>query len=334
LAVYQDLLGLTFMEIDDTNAWHEEVRTFDVSNANDGKLIGRFCLDLHPRQGKFTHAAVWNLECGADVSSLTSIQSDRKTPVMAMLCNFGKSGGLTFKEIVTFFHEFGHVMHGLCAKTKLPASSRITDLERDFIECPSKMLEFWCFDEKVLEKLTAHPESGKPLPVEIAKKLEAADNLFAGYTKARLLMLSVFDFLIHSMTKEELSHLDVTSFFNDLRLKMIQLPGVDGEAFPASFGHLVSGYDGVIYGYLLADTFAADLFHTKFKGNPLDPVAGSAYRKAILEPCGSVDPMDLLTRYLGRKPTIDAFLSNLGLTMTQDQQQSMEHTEERKVKPL
>jgi len=320
LDIYQDLLGLKFVEIKNAHAWHDEVRTFDVLNTDDGKLIGRFCLDLHPRQGKFTHAAVWNLAHGADISAFTNIPGDRKTPIMAMLCNFGKTGGLTFYEMVTFFHEFGHLMHGICANTKLAEFSQLTKLERDFVECPSKMLEYWCFDEKVLEKLTAHPESGKPLPIEIAKKLEAADKLFAGYESTRLLMLSVFDFLIHSMSKEELNNLNVVTFFDRLRLEILQVPNVEGSAYPASFGHLVSGYDGVIYGYLFAETFAADLFNSKFKSNLLDPIAGRQYRKAILEPCGSVDPIDLLTRYLGRKPSIDAFLSDLGLNTNPDQQ--------------
>lgn len=312
LKIFQDLLGLKFVVSDNSKTWHKDVVVYDVFNQSDNKHIGKFALDLYPRDGKYGHAAAFDLLKGCDVSSVTKQPNDAQQAFGAMVCNFPQNENIPFNDVGTFFHEFGHLMHFICGKAKLPELSSF-NTEQDFIEAPSQMLENWCYEPEVLKILSSHYKTGEPLPDEIAKKLLDVDKLHAGLDKKRQLVFGMFDYLIHTMSKEQIANLDLKSFYQNLDHNMMHLPIVPGNAFPATFGHLVGGYDAGYYGYMMSLTYAADMFKTIFKDDPLSPEKGSKYRKEILEPAATQDAMVFLENFLGRKPIIDAFLEKCGL---------------------
>lgn len=310
LKIYENLLGLKFVKRKSDNVWHPDCMVFDVYNYDaatktlkDG--MGSFYLDLHPREGKYTHACALLLSYG-------SRQSGKKQPsVAAMLCNFPKDRNIPFDDVVTFFHEFGHVMHFICSDAEL-INFHSDKTELDFIEAPSQMLENWCVVPDAIKLLSCHPKTKEPLPKEIADKLKLQDQLHAGYIKKRQLVFGHFDFLIHSMSQAELEKCDLNQVFHEVQKKIMKLPPVN-DCFPASFGHLVGGYDAGYYGYLMSETYSADMFASVFKKDPLSAKAGAKYRQEILAPGAKYDAIDLLKNFLGRAPTVDAFLKKCGL---------------------
>lgn len=317
LAIYQELLGLLFVEVKDTKAWHPDVRLFEVYNQGEekaqegnGPLIGMFYLDMHPRIGKYGHAAVFGLQPGCE------IQGVRQVPVCAGMMNFSeatpsKPSLLKHDEVVTFFHEFGHAMHQMCALAK-HAMFAGTAVERDFVEAPSQMLENWCWCEEGLARLSKHFETGEQLPPELIKALVASKTAGAGYSNKRQLVFGLFDQAIHATGKA-----DTAEVFRQVQAKVFpDLPVTPGTNKAGSFGHLAGGYHAQYYGYMWSDVFSADMFQSEFKQHGIfSTKIGDKYRRCILQPGGSRDAADMLRDFLGRDPVPEPFLESLGLTV-------------------
>lgn len=354
LKIYEKLLGLVFVEaIATQNKWHPDVRVFRVYsslnsaqinkgteqsggstpvhinlhassvNSSSAELVGEFYLDLHPREGKYGHAAIMDLFFGADIGHLPNhdmlphSSKTRRLGNCAMVCNFPKNEGLSFWDFTTFFHEFGHIMHFICSKNKIPDFNGF-NVELEFVEAPSQMLENWCYEESVLNALSCHVKTGEHLPREIALQMKAMDKLHAGYDKSRQLVYTYFDYTMHSLPAEELEKLNITNTVHHLQKNIIGIEPHPEECFPSSFGHIVGGYDVGYYGYLLSETYAMDMFYQVFQKDPISPMAGAKYRKTILEPGATRDAMDLLVDFLGREPKLDAFLMSCGLKSETD----------------
>lgn len=316
--VYESILGLKFIETENLNKWHEDVKCFDVYDFDSktnvmGEKVGSFYLDLHPRNGKYSHAAVFDLIAGADISHLTN-SNVRQLPVTAMVCNFPKEGYLSFDpDVTTFFHEFGHVMHFVCSKTKNPMFNGLTT-ELDFVEAPSQTLENWCYDHRILSLLSKHPITGESIPEEMAskiKKLRIANDIIENM---RQFVLNNFDYHVHSLSESELANLEIKKCFQKIQ-GTIRAPmaSVAEECFASSFGHMVGGYDVAYYSYMITNTYALDMFASKFAVDPLSSSAGAAYRKYILAPGSSLDGMDVLKNFLGRAPNLDAYFELYGM---------------------
>ncbi len=321
LEIYSTLLGLDFTPTDQLSTWHSDVVCFEAHDSQTKKKLGNFYLDLHPRDGKFSHAMATGLLYGCDLSTLTGIADDRRLNQVAMVCNFPKNSTLPFDDVQTFFHEFGHVMHFLCAKTKL-ASSHSNFTEVDFVEAPSQMLENWCFEPKALKILSSHVKTGESLPDEIVSKLKGRETLHAGYTQKRQLVFAYFDYYIHTMSLERIQSTksdDIKFLYQKLQQELTGLPIQAGDCTPASFGHMIGGYDAGYYGYMRSETDAKDLFYTLFKADPLSKERGAQYRQTILEAGSSVDAGVMLQTILGRTPNIDAFLEYYGVAPQQAQ---------------
>lgn len=312
-AIYENLLGLKFIEMSNDYKWHPDIKYYDVYDvsANNEKL-GGFYLDLHPREGKYAHAAAFSLQDGCDIEHITGKGSSRQTIIAAMVCNFPRNENLPFDDVVTFFHEFGHVMHFICCKTKLlDHASGYTEI--DFLEAPSQMLENWCYEPAALKLLSAHVDTQEPLPEHIALQLKEKEKIHAGYLYKRQLNFGFFDFYSYRLSRDELLNTDLNLQANNLRSEILQLPNID-TCYPASFEHMVDGYDAGYYGYLYSLCMANDMYETIFKKDPLSSENGMRYRKCILEPGASKDGMEMIENFLGRKPTIDAFLRSVGLS--------------------
>jgi len=318
LRVYETVLGLRFRQLNEPKAtWHADVRLYEVTNSADDTLVGHLYLDLFPREGKYTHAANFNLQPGAQLNGGT-----RQYPATAIVANFSKPGTdkpslLKHDEVVTMFHELGHAMHDLCGLTRY---SRFhgTAVETDFVEAPSQMLENWCWDEETLARLGRHYQrSEESIPRDIVQRMIRAKNLNAGLTNLRQVFFGLFDLKLHSLhaSDKPFTAEEIDRIYGDLRKEITLLEQPEGISPSSSFGHLMGGYDAGYYGYLWSQVFSADMFYSRFKKEGLlNAKCGQAYRQEILMPGGSRDGMKSLVSFLGRKPTSDAFMRSLGLT--------------------
>ncbi|ORY91930.1 hypothetical protein BCR43DRAFT_497509 [Syncephalastrum racemosum] len=307
LEIYEKVLGLRFVKVPAEKAivWHSDVQVFECwDEVEDKSFMGYMYLDLFPRDNKYPHAACFGLQ-----PSYRASNGDKIAPIAAMVANFTKPTAdkpslLKHDEVVTLFHELGHVMHNLCSVTKY-ARFHGTSVEGDFVEAPSQMLENWCYDPKSLKFLSAHYETGEPISDEIISNIVRSKNVNAAMLNLRQLFFGIFDMTIHTSEDE---HIDTTKVYNELREKISLVKAPEGSCGQAAFGHLMGGYDAGYYGYMWSKVFSSDMFFSKFEEDTLSPKVGYAYRKHILEKGSSEDGMDLLKAFLGREPSSDAFM--------------------------
>ena len=291
--IYETVLGLKFIDISEqysSTLWHPDVKLFQAINIVDNTLQGEFYLDLHPRVGKYGHAAVFPIKRG----------SIKEHPICIMACNFPKDDNLSFDDIVTFFHEFGHVMHGITSRPEI-SSMAGTSVARDAVECPSQMLEEWCYRPNALKVLA--PD----LPEDVINKLIKQKNMLQGYFNARQLCFCFIDMELHG---KSYNHKNPNELFGEIYKDILGLEMPKSHGFLQTFGHLM-GYDSGYYGYLYSQSFAKCMFEEKFKDYELDPVIGLEYRNKIIAPGNTKDFMELMIDFLGYPPTNEAFIKSL-----------------------
>jgi len=301
------LLGVRYREILDAPAWHTEVRAFDIYDADDEAPIARFYMDLFPRPNTYGHAAAFPLRKGRRLADGTY-----QRPISAIVANFTRPAGdrpslLRHQEVVTLFHEFGHILHQCLTKSPHLRFSG-TDTERDFVEAPSQMLERWCWDEAILRSFSRHYRTGDPLPEATIRGMTDAKTLNSGVFYTRQLFFATLDFAFHSPGFDG----DTTATVRRLH-EITGFPYLEGTHFQSGFGHLF-GYDAGYYGYLWSHVFGDDMF-TRFESAGLmNPEVGAQYRASVLEPGGSLDGDEMVRGFLGREPSNEAFLRGIGLT--------------------
>ncbi len=302
----QAVFGLTYEPVE-APLWHEEVRAYRMSDSASGDILAHFYMDLHPRDGKFSHAAVFPL-----VPSGIDLSGEEHRPVSAIVANFTRPHGdqpalLLHDEVVTLFHEFGHVLHNSLSHATLARFSG-TRTEWDFVEAPSQIMENWCWDPEVLRKFARHYETGAPISEDLVDRLADARNLNVALFNLRQMMLGQIDMDLHT-TLEPVDTMTVLR----RRAETGLLPHHEGTFMLASFGHLLGGYDAGYYGYLWAEVFGQDMFSRFAEEGLLSSQVGMDYRRKVLQPGGTRDAYDLLRDFLGREPRNDAFLRKLGI---------------------
>jgi len=305
--IYQRLLGLTFTKVEGVPVWHPDVELYKVEDTASKETIGYFFLDLFPREGKYGHAAMWQIQPGS-----LDPEGNRAKAVAGMACNFPKPTSdrpslLYHSQVKTYFHEFGHVMHGIASRTNLSYFYG-TNVEGDFVEAPSQMLENWVWEEESLRLMSSHYQTKEPIPKEVLEKLVASQKSFSGAKALRQMFFATYDHMLHTRGEA-----DTVAIAKDLYKELLGIDRIEGGNIGATLGHLV-GYDGGYYGYMWSEVFSHDMFQTRFAAEGiLNPATGKDYRDMILRPGASLDGGVMLRTFLGREPNQDAFLRSKGL---------------------
>ncbi len=280
------LLGLTFTRVE-APTWHPDVEVYDV--ASDGSAVGRVYLDMHPRPGKFNHAAQFPLVPGV---------VGRHLPEGVLVCNFS-TGTLEHDDVVTFFHEFGHLVHEIVGGAQRWAAFTGVATEWDFVEAPSQLLEEWAWDPGVLRTF-ATDESGEPIPADLVERMRTADAFGRGAWTRRQVNFTALSYGLHATPPD-----DLDAYTADVDARFGPYAPLPDTHQVTGFGHL-EGYGPAYYTYLWSLVIAKDL-RTAFGDDLMDAEVGRRYRDAILAPGGTADAADLVERFLGRPTSFDAF---------------------------
>ncbi|MFQ6012693.1 MAG: M3 family metallopeptidase [Thermoplasmata archaeon] len=299
LAITSRLFGVRYEPVEDAPVWDASVQTYNVFEAD--AHLGRIYLDLHPREGKYTHAA-----SAAVVSGVRGIQ----LPQNLLMCNFPdptKDGGpalMDHLQVVTFFHEFGHLIHSILSGHGRWAYNTMSHMEWDFIEAPSQLLEEWTWDAEALRTFATHYETGEPIPTELVDRMRGADALGRGLAVRRQMFLAALslDYYVRDP-----AGLDTTAVARELHQKYDILPWYEGTHFQCNFGHL-NAYSAIYYTYMWSLVISKDLF-TRFQaqGSLLDLTEGGRYRRLVLAPGSARSAADLVEAFLERPRSFAAY---------------------------
>ncbi|MEZ5980439.1 MAG: M3 family metallopeptidase [Planctomycetota bacterium] len=303
LATSEALFGVRFERNDEVPTWHPAVECYDVVRASDGTHLARLFLDMHPRDGKFKHAAMFATDDGIEGEVL---------PQAVLMCNFPEPEGddpalLLHDEVTTYFHEFGHLLHHLfSSRSRYQAFSGITT-EWDFVEVPSQLYEEWAWDTGVLQRFARHHETGEPIPADLVDRMRAADEYGKGL---HVLVQMYYARLSLDLYMSDPAKVDPIERMIALRQELLPYPHTEGSYFICGFGHL-HGYSAMYYTYMWSLVIAKDVF-SRFADDIMDAEVARSYYDHVLSQGGTRDAADLVAAFLGREHGFDAFEGWLG----------------------
>jgi oligopeptidase A len=293
-------------------AWSDDVRAARVENAA-GDLIGHLVIDLYARTGK--QGGAW---VGSERNRRKTAHA-LATPVVYLTCNFAKAQGgrpalLTHDDVITLFHESGHALHALLSEVDEPGASAFAAVEWDAIELPSQFMENFCWEYEVLKTLTAHVDTGEPLPQTLFNKMKAAKNFQSGMQTVRQIEFSLFDMLLHHQP-EGMGIGEVMETLDAVRHEVAVIKPPAWHRFPHAFSHLFAGgYGAGYYSYKWAEVLSADAFAAFEEAqSTLDPITGDLFRREILSVGGMRPAAESFKAFRGRDPQIEALLRHSGM---------------------
>ena len=305
-----NLFGITFKMNKNISVYHDEVIPYEVFDA-DGKFLAVLYTDFHPRPGK--QGGAWM----DDIKGQWKENGVDSRPHIVVVMNFTrptetKPALLTFYEVKTFLHEFGHALHGMFSNSTYQSLSG-TNVYRDFVELPSQIMENWAVEKEFLDRFAVHYQTGEKIPAELVEKIKAASNFQAGgYLSVRQLAFCYLDMAWHTL--ESPFEGDVKSFEESAWEKAQIFPVTDETCISVQFGHLFAGgYAAGYYSYKWAEVLDADAFSVFQEKGLFNREVAESFRKNILEKGGTEHPMVLYKRFRGQEPTVDALLKRNGL---------------------
>jgi Zn-dependent oligopeptidase len=308
-SITKKLYELNFEEIHNVDKYHSDVKTYKVTDQN-GDFVAIFYADFHPRPGK--RAGAW----------MTSYKSQyrkkgvNERPHISIVCNFtkpteNKPSLLTFNEVTTLFHEFGHALHGILANTTYPSLSG-TNVYWDFVELPSQVLENWCYEKEALELFARHYKTGEVLPMEFIKKIKDSSTFMEGLQTLRQLSFGLLDMEWHGADPSDITNVKELEdkVFKDTDL----YPEVSESCMSTAFAHIFQGgYSSGYYSYKWAEVLDADAFELFKEKGIFDVATAKSFKDNVLSKGGTVAPMELYKRFRGQEPKPEALLRRAGL---------------------
>lgn len=308
------LYGIQFLVNKEIPVYHPEVTAYEVKDL-EGKHLAVFYADFFPRAGKRNGA--W----------MTSFRGQKikdgkdQRPHISIVCNFTKPTKtkpslLTFNEVTTLFHEFGHALHGMLAKGNYESLSG-TSVFWDFVELPSQIFENWCYEKECLDMFAQHYQTGETIPASLIEKIKNASNFHQGYQTLRQISFSLLDMAYHSVDPTFIG--DIKAFEQEAMKETNLLPDVEGTLMSTSFSHIFQGgYAAGYYSYKWAEVLDADAFELFQEKGIFDPETAESFKINILSAGGTAHPSILFERFRGRAPKPDALLKRAGLITKKD----------------
>ena len=307
--VAQKLFGLHFTQSHDIDTYHKDVMTYTVEDSQQN-LVAVFYADFFPRAGKRN---------GAWMTSYKPqfVKNDKnERPHVSIVCNFTKPTStkpslLTFNEVTTLFHEFGHALHGMLADTIYPSLSG-TSVAWDFVELPSQIMENWCYEKEALALFAKHYETGASIPMDLIDKIKAAATFQQGMQTMRQLSFGLLDMNWHGIDPSEITDVKQheTTAFKETQL----FPEVKENCMSTAFSHIFQGgYSSGYYSYKWAEVLDADAFEFFKETDLFDPKIAEAFKTNVLSKGGTQDPLELYIKFRGQKPKVEALLKRSGL---------------------
>jgi oligopeptidase A len=307
--IVKKLYDLQFEQVFNIDKYHEDVKTYQVTNTK-GDFISVFYADFHPRKGKRN---------GAWMTSYKSQQIKdgiNERPQVSIVCNFTKPTKttpslLTFNEVTTLFHEFGHALHGMLANTNYSSLSG-TSVSWDFVELPSQILENWCYEKEALELFAKHYKTGEVLPMKYIEKIKESASFHEGMQTLRQLSFGLLDMKWHGTNPEEIE--TIKAFENSAFTHTKLYPDVPENCMSTAFSHIFQGgYAAGYYSYKWAEVLDADAFEYFLEKGIFNKEVATKFKEHILSMGGTEKPMELYKRFRGKEPKPDALLRRAGL---------------------
>jgi len=307
--VANKLFGLEFNEIDTIDKYHKDVMTYKVEDA-DGELVSIFYADFFPRAGKRNGA--WMTSFKPQMIK----NGTNERPHVSIVCNFtkptkSKPSLLTFNEVTTLFHEFGHALHGMLANTTYPSLSG-TSVYWDFVELPSQILENWCYEEETLKLFAKHYKTDQVIPMELIEKIKKSANFNEGMQTLRQLSFGMLDMAWHGVDPSEIKDIKTYELkaFGETQL----YPDVKANCMSTAFAHIFQGgYSSGYYSYKWAEVLDADAFEYFKEEGIFNKTVANKFKTYVLSQGGTENPMTLYKKFRGQEPKPEALLRRAGL---------------------
>jgi peptidyl-dipeptidase Dcp len=307
--VAEKLFGITFKEVFDIDKYHEEVQTFEVLDEQKN-LVAIFYSDFFPRKGKRNGAWMTSYKSQSVKDGIN------ERPHVSIVCNFTpptetKPSLLTFNEVTTLFHEFGHALHGMLANTIYPSLSG-TSVYWDFVELPSQVMENWCYEPEALALFAKHYETGEIIPQVYVEKIKESASFLEGMATLRQLSFGILDMAFHSNNPSEI--IDIKAFEKQAMEGTTLYPDVAENCMSVSFSHIFQGgYSSGYYSYKWAEVLDADAFAYFQEKGIFNKEVATKFKENVLSKGGTELPMELYKRFRGHEPNPDALLKRAGL---------------------
>ena len=306
--IAEKLFGITFKEIFDIDKYHKDVQTFEVLDF-EGNLVAVFYSDFFPRKGKRNGAWMTSFKPQHIKDGIN------ERPHVSIVCNFtppteAKPSLLTFNEVTTLFHEFGHALHGMLANTTYPSLSG-TSVYWDFVELPSQVMENWCYEPEALALFAKHYETGEIIPQEYVEKIKESASFLEGMATLRQLSFGMLDMAYHSKSQ---TIGDVKAFEKQAMASTSLYPDVTENCMSTSFSHIFQGgYSSGYYSYKWAEVLDADAFAYFQEKGIFNQEVATKFKENVLSKGGTELPMELYKKFRGQEPKVEALLKRAGL---------------------
>jgi len=306
--IAEKLFGITFKEVFDIDKYHEDVQTFEVLDF-EGKLVAVFYSDFFPRKGKRNGAWMTSFKPQYIKEGIN------ERPHVSIVCNFTpptetKPSLLTFNEVTTLFHEFGHALHGMLANTTYPSLSG-TSVYWDFVELPSQVMENWCYEPEALALFAKHYETGEIIPQQYVEKIKESASFLEGMATLRQLSFGILDMTYHGKSQT----IDDVKAFEKQAMEIASLyPDVEENCMSTSFSHIFQGgYSSGYYSYKWAEVLDADAFAYFQEKGIFNKEVATKFKDNVLSKGGTELPMELYKKFRGQEPKVEALLKRAGL---------------------